>query len=154
MLFQVINIGILYKFTSKAKAKAKMTDASITHVFPNIIESDKEQESELQRLSNQIIRLRQEVERLEDANFIQRQDIIILENDCNIYRHHLMREKEENEMYKRHAKRQEYENEELKIQNNALINDRVDLYCELCHVKEVLAQYEPDIRKQNKELYH
>lgn len=35
-----------------------------------------------------------------------------------------------------------------------LEQERMEIQCELAHIKEILAQYEPDVRYQNKELYH
>ena len=44
--------------------------------------------------------------------------------------------------------------EEIQQSKNPLLDELQDLRSEVAYLKDVLAQYEPDISKQNKDLYH
>jgi hypothetical protein len=106
-----------------------------------------EKTMECEQLRKKIEKQRRQIKDLEDSRFQAREDAAFFEAKSEEQYIKYLQNRKDMEDYI-------YINESLDVQNRMLLQERIELATELAHFKEVLAQYEPDVKKQNKELYH
>jgi len=113
-------------------------------ILPNTKEKEKEKEDQEDKDLNTILDQMDEVSEL-----IPEATMTLVSSDYveKLEQHNCFLENKVADLYNM---LRSIEEEKMK----GLEQERIDLQMELAHMKELLAQYEPDIRYQNKELYH
>jgi hypothetical protein len=106
-----------------------------------------EKELECEKLKKTVEKMRWDINDLEESRFQARADSAYFENMKEEYFIQCYKNSQDIQQYK-------YEIEYYQEENSKLLQERMELTSELAHFKELLAQYEPDVKKQNKDLYH
>jgi hypothetical protein len=111
-------------------------------------------ERENARLEKVIKKQINKIEDLEESRLRYRNDILFFEGDRD---HYLMmcRDLEQDKAELLYSNRyMEEKMEFLERENKLLLDDRVCLSNQVAYLKEVLAQYEPNEKNQDNEMYH
>ena len=111
-------------------------------------------ERENARLEKVIKKQINKIDDLEESRLRYRNDILFFEGDRD---HYLMmcRDLEQDKAELLYSNRyMEEKMEFLERENKLLLDDRVCLSNQVAYLKEVLAQYEPNEKNQDKEMYH
>ena len=111
-------------------------------------------ERENARLEKVIKKQINKIDDLEDSRLRYRNDILFFEGDRD---HYLMmcRDLEQDKAELLYSNRyMEEKMEFLERENKILLDERICLSNQVAYLKEVLAQYEPNEKNQDKEMYH
>ena len=102
---------------------------------------------ECEKLQKTVEKMRWQIKDLEESRMEARKNARFFEDLKEEYYIQCRQNKDDLTLY-------QYENDHYRQQNSELLQERMELTAELAHFKELLAQYEPDVKKQNKNLYH